>query len=267
MALKHAVTKTPGQRVFAVSDWNASHIIDGNTGEILFRGAAGAITTESNLFWDAVNKRLGIGTADPQAEIHNVGTTRLGDQATNYASFDGEGFMTRHGDARSLNAIWVDAGGLRAPGLKPATFVEHGLNGAWQFANAVAGSEESISGNMRMPQRMDRSVAPTLCVGWSSDGISPGVCRWQLEYLWRSPNENTILGAQETLTIDSTASATTNGLIVAEITGIDLPSDLDACLHYKIKRLSAHPNDTIAGTTELLGVVFNFTSNRLGGAI
>lgn len=114
---------------------------------------------------------------------------------------------------------------------------------------------------------MDRSVAPTFCVGWSSDGVSPGVCRWQLEYLWTAPDEDTTGGAQETLTIDSTASATSNGLVIAILTGIDLPSDTDACFHYKLKRLSAHANDTIAGTTELAGIVFNFISNKLGGAM
>ncbi len=30
MGIKHAVTKTPGQRVFAVADWNADHIVDSN---------------------------------------------------------------------------------------------------------------------------------------------------------------------------------------------------------------------------------------------
>lgn len=70
MAVKHATVKAPGNTLAAITDWNASHVADGNTGEILFRAAAGDISTDSDLFWDAVNKRLGIGTAIPLTPLH-----------------------------------------------------------------------------------------------------------------------------------------------------------------------------------------------------
>ena len=46
--------------------------------------------------------------------------------------------------------------------------------------------------------------------GWSADGISPGDCEWQLEYLWIDEDENTCGAAQETLTSTATASSTAN---------------------------------------------------------
>lgn len=69
MAVTHSVVKIAGQKLFAVADWNAEHTIDGNTGEILFNDG-GLILTDSNLFWDNVNKRLGIGTASPTARTN-----------------------------------------------------------------------------------------------------------------------------------------------------------------------------------------------------
>ncbi|GAH00563.1 unnamed protein product, partial [marine sediment metagenome] len=171
------------------------------------------------------------------------------------------------GTARVINALWVDAGSLKAPGLKPATMVPHGVleTPAWQFANqAQEANEEMISFNMRIPNRMDREVAPTISVGWSADGISPGNCEWQLEYLWTALGEDTGNDPQEILTAIGTAVATPDGLVVTTFTGIDLPDALDACIHGKIKRLSAGGNDTIADTTELHGVCMNWTSDKLG---
>jgi len=49
-----------------------------NAGEIIFQGAT-EITSESTLFWDAANDRLGIGTATPQASLEVNGEARLTD--------------------------------------------------------------------------------------------------------------------------------------------------------------------------------------------
>ena len=119
---------------------------------------------------------------------------------------------------------------------------------------------------MKVPVDMDRTVAPKICIGWSADGVSPGNCEWQVEYLWTSLNEDTAGAAQETLTATSTASATSNGLVVQEVNGIDVPSETDVCLHLKLTRLSAHENDTIADTVELSGLALSYTSNKLGQA-
>jgi len=76
MAITHPSVKIPGQPLAAIVDWNASHIIDGNTGEILFREAGGTIGTDANLFWDDATKRLTIGATnptDPSVIIHTSG--------------------------------------------------------------------------------------------------------------------------------------------------------------------------------------------------
>ena len=178
----------------------------------------------------------------------------------------GSGGMLSTGTARTLNALWVDAGGIKAPGAKPATEIAHGVleTPAWQFADAILANQETISFNMRIPNRMDRTVAPSITIGWSADGANPGDCEWQLEYLWTSPGEDTGAAAQETLPVTGTAAAVADGLVLTTFAGIDLPSATDVCIHCRITRLSADANDTIADTVELHGVCLNWTSNKLG---
>lgn len=193
-----------------------------------------------------------------------------GDSPTKGYRFDSTG-LTLHSGARVDNSLWIDAGGIKAPGLKPATIAAHGVleTPAWAFADVVqAANEESVSWSMRVPNRMDRSAAPTIAVGWSADAGSPGVCEWQLEYLWTAVGEDTGAGAQETLYADDTAPVTADGLVVTIFTGIDVPGATDACLHCKLRRLSAaaagSQTDTITIDVHLHGVCFGFTSNKLG---
>lgn len=206
--------------------------------------------------------------ADGYMDYRATTAHRFGD-GTNYTEIKADGEINLHGTARTSNAVWIDAGAIKAPGAKPATEIAHGTleTPAWQFANqAVAGNQETISFDMRVPNRMDRSVAPTLAIGWSANGVSPGNCKWQLEYLWTSADEDTTAAAQETLTVTTTASATSDGLKLSTFTGIDVPSATDACLHCRVTRLSADASDTIADTVELHGVCLDFTSNKLGTA-
>jgi len=195
--------------------------------------------------------KIGIGTASPGSLLTLSGTSGL----------------TMEGDSRVEKVHWIGANGIKAPGAKPATFVEDGLTGCWEFADAIEANQESISGTVKIPNDMDRSVVPKFGIGWHANGVSPGDCEWQFEYLWIAPNEDVTAAAQETLTATSTASATSDGLVVAEITGIDLPSGTDTAMFWRVTRLSAHANDTIAAVTHLRGNYFKYTANKLGEAL
>ena len=170
---------------------------------------------------------------------------------------------------------WIGANGVKSPGGKPATFVESGLTGVWQFGDeAVAGNQESISGTIKIPANMDTTVVPTFKIGWSTttiytdDATDNETAEWQLEYLWIAPNEDTTAGAQETLTKTTVLTAATpaEGLVFTIFTGINLPATADVAMFFKITRLSA-VNDTIADTLELRGMVFQYTSDKLGTAV
>jgi len=197
----------------------------------------------------------------------DAGDTRIG-TATDHALISSDGVITLVGSARVTRDLWIDAAGIKAPGAKPATEVAFGTLevSAWEFSNeAVEANQESVSWRMAIPYDMDRSVGPSLRVGWSS--ASTGNCRWQLKYRWFAEDEDLTQDGEETLTATDAASATANGLVVTDITGIDAPSGTDATIMFKLTRLSADAADTIADTVELHGVCFNYTSNKLGEAI
>lgn len=210
---------------------------------------------------DYVNINGDLGVTD---DAGIGGTTTLG-TAINYTQFV-DGTVTFYGTARHYNVVWVDAGGIKAPGSHPATAVSHGVleTPAWCFANQMlVANQETVSASIRIPERMDRSVEPTLILGWSSTTTSGNVT-WQLEYLWTSPGESTAGAAQETLTVTTAVSATAEGLVMSTFTGIDIPSATDACMHLRITRLSASASDTVADDVELHGMCFRWMSNKLG---
>jgi len=207
------------------------------------------------------------GNIDSSGTI-SAGACDFGDGGTtNYVEIKTDGEINLHGTARVIKNHWIGANGIKAPGAKPATFVEDGLTGCWEFADAIEANQESVSGTVKIPNDMDRSIVPTFGIGWHADGVSPGDCKWQFEYLWISLNEDVTAGAQETLTAVSTASATSNGLTVLEIIGINLPSDTDVAMFWKITRLSGDAEDTIADVVHLRGNYFEYTANSLGESL
>jgi len=195
---------------------------------------------------------------------------KIGDGGTtNYAEIKSDGEVNLHGTARVKQGIWVDANGIKAPGAKPATEISHGdlEIAAWQFANeGVAANQQSVSWSCRIPEPMDRTVAPTVSIGWSADGVSPGNCEWQLEYFWTGPDDDTTQAAAETLTQTTAASATANGMVLTTFTGINAPDASDICMHCRLTRLSAGANDTINDTVELHGACLQYTCDKLGEA-
>jgi len=192
-------------------------------------------------------------------------TVKAGDGGTtNYTEIKSDGEINLHGTARVKKSLWLPFEVLKAPGTKPADYIDHGISGAWSFSD---GTDDTIVFLAEVPQDMDRSVAPTLKIGWSTNTTATDeTVVWQLEYLWMASGEDTTAAAQETLTVNSNAIAQANGLIVAEITGIDVPDATDICVHCRLKRLGADGSDDLTDTAELHGVCFNYTSNKLGVA-
>lgn len=205
------------------------------------------------------------------------GGIRLGDSSagapTNYVDIKPDGEINLEGTARVTIDQWIGANGVKAPGGKPATWVLSGFKGAWEFADASAGNEQTVSGTLKIPSNMDRTVVPSFKIGWSTTTIytdnatDDETAEWQFAYLWVAPNDDTTAAAQETLTQTTVLTAATpaEGLVFTTFTGIDLPEASDVAMFFQIKRLSA-TNDTIADTLQLHGMNFTYTSDRLGTA-
>jgi len=210
--------------------------------------------------------------SDAILDIFADDCVRIGDGsaelATNYTRFASNGLQTMVGTARVLRDLWIDTAGIKAPGSKPATEVSHGNleNAAWQFSDeGVEANQETVSWRVAPPYDMDRNEEVKIRIGWSS--ASTGNVKWQLEYRWLSEDEDTTQGAEETLTAIGGASATANGLVVTDITGINAPSSNDASIIFRLTRLSADGQDTISDDVELHGVCFTYTSDKLGEAL
>ena len=196
--------------------------------------------------------------------ILDANTVVIGDDggATNYAQFADDGEFTLAGTARVIKTRWFPFNALKEPGTKPATFKEWGISGVWEFSDA---DDDTIVFNLQVPSDMDKTVAPSFDIGWSTNTtVTTETAVWQLEYLYTAPGEDTTAAAQETLTVNSNAIAQANGFITAEITGIDLPGATDACIHCRLKRLGADGADDLTDTAELHGICIKYTSDKLG---
>lgn len=205
-----------------------------------------------------------LGSATPAAKIH-AASAAIGD-GTNQMLVAADGEITLEGTARVYKNEWMDIGGFKAPGANPASEVAWGIWSAWSFADS---DEDTVVGIMRVPQDMDRSVAPELKIGYACGTAGDGskYVEWQLEYLWLSANESTQGAAQETLNTSNTAviSTTQYGLGIATITGIDVPSATDQLLMIRITRLGN--TDDIGQAVVMLGCGLKYTANALGVAL
>ena len=206
---------------------------------------------------DFANKRIRQRPGNPLGLI-------IGDYPDNYLDVNTDGEVNLYGTARVIKGRWFPFNELKAPGTKPATFKEWGISGAWEFSD---GTDDTIVFNLQVPTDMDRTVAPSFIIGWSTNTtVTTETAVWQLEYLYTAAGEDTTAAAQETLPISSNAIAQANGLIEVEITGMDLPGATDACIHCRLKRLGADGADDLTDTAELHGVCIKYTSNKLGTA-
>lgn len=158
----------------------------------------------------------------------------------------------------------IPADAIRAPGLKPASFISHGISGAWEFDDAALANEETISGAIILADDMDKTVAPTFIICWSSTTTSKD-CYWQLEYLYLSDDESTTAATQETKLLAATSSAVAEGHTHAEFI-LQIPAALDSCIQYRIKRRSASAEDTIADTVELHSISLDYTADIIGAS-
>ena len=151
--------------------------------------------------------------------------------------------------------LWIPVQAIKAPLIKPATYVDHGISGAWEFSD---NTDDTIVSDMRIPYRMNRNIAPTFNIGWDAGGISAGNSKWQIEYLWRALNEDTTALAQAIeIVVTSSSAVASNGMVMSTI-NMQKPDEDDVCLHLRVKRLGADTADTIVGVTYLKGICMRF---------
>jgi hypothetical protein len=282
----------------AIGNWAGYSLTNGDSDVFIGQYAGYNQTTNDNLLiidnqdrGSAANEITnaliyGVFNATPASQSLRINGELLGDDGAKLGDVDANyvqvapvtGQLTLVANARVVDDVWVDAGALRAPGAKPASRISHGVleTPAWQFGDELVANRESISASMKLKNSMDRSVGPTLCVGWSTttiytnDSTDNETIEWQVAYLYTQEGESTAAAAEDTKTVSYTLTAATaaEGLVSTSFATLDAPHASDVCLHLKLTRLSngAGPagTDTISDDVELHGIVLLCTTNKLG---
>jgi hypothetical protein len=79
---------------------DSTPIVGGTNGYLLFQGS-GKIEQNSNLYWDNINNRLGIGTTGPTFNLDVSGKTRISGEGSTYSlevTSSGNSFITVYGN-------------------------------------------------------------------------------------------------------------------------------------------------------------------------
>lgn len=163
--------------------------------------------------------------------------------------------------ARRKKDIWLNIGAFKAPDVKPATEVDYGIGQAWEFTD---GTDDTIESRVKLPADMDKSVGITILICWSTITANAGNCRWQVEYLYRQEDEAMNAAADATLTGNFAASSVAHGLVVSETGTTAVPNTNDVCTTLRIKRRADEAADTLGEDNYLLGVCFQYVSNKRG---
>lgn len=214
----------------------------------------------SKLTFDNSSNYFGVNTTDPTCSLDVYGTSRFGALPDNYTEMDDNGFMTFYGAARFKRIFQMSIGAMKGVGTNPATSGSLGLDSCLIFANNLT---ENAGLVLALPLDMYRSTYPKIRLGWSSPETSGNV-KWQIQYLYRSENEDTnSTTPDETLTATTAVSSTANGYKYSEFT-LKNPSSTDRICQIRISRLGADAADTCSGAANLLGMVFEYTCDKLG---
>ena len=166
------------------------------------------------------------------------------------------------GAGRVTKNSWLPASSARAPGVKPATYVDHGISGAWQFAD---GQEEYIHTNLMIPDDMDLSEDCAICIGWSSTTTSQD-CDWEIAYLITALDGDTSAAADATEQSYEESSSVAEGLIrsgFCVIAGGTIGAT-DVCLHIQIMRDGNDGSDNLGAAAEVHGIVLSYVANKIG---
>ena len=166
------------------------------------------------------------------------------------------------GAAKVTKYAWMPASAARAPGIKPATYADHGIAGAWTFAD---GAEEIIHANLMVPDDMDLSAASTICLGWSSTTTSQD-CDWEIAYLITAVDGDTSAVAAATEQSYEESSSVAEGMVKSEfcvIAGGTIVAG-DVCLHVQIMRDGNDGSDNLGAAAEVHGIMLKYVANKLG---
>ena len=161
-------------------------------------------------------------------------------------------------NAQVRQRVKLNPGSLKEPPSQGAKYVSHGINGAWEFSS---GADDTIGAVFEQPTNIENAIEVRIM--WSSSETT-GDCLWQLEYLYVSEGEDSTASAEDTLQKTQTTSGTANVIQQTNFSGVNNPSDNDIYMSFRLRRLGTDGSDTISGSVELIGITYEYVSDRLG---
>lgn len=221
-----------------------------------------AHTEISELFWDDVNKRVGIGTSSPDTKLQVVGDSKFGDDNTNYLALANDGEVILHGTARITDHFNISAGALKPGSSSPTA----GFSGNFPHLSFSNVSNQEAHFQMIIPHKWDDTEDIEICLVWYYAGAQDnGTVKWDFSYTSVKAGEDPT-AAGTTITETTAGNHTTGQVIRTCFTTKVLASNLETedDLGFKITRDQA--NDTLGTPAILLSVHIHYIKNKLGEA-
>ena len=198
---------------------------------------------------------VGIGTITPDAKLQVVGTVKIGDDNTNYASFAADGELTLVGTARIERHLWVGAEVVKPQGATPGTA---GIIPYLSFAN---NQDNGAYYSIHVPHRRANGTGVKVAILWYyTGGDDANACEWNLTYIAVAEGEDPT-GAGTALTEIPTIinSELTIGKTEFTIPGGALTNNDTIGLY-----LWRDGSDDLGKAARAIGAHITFTMDKLG---
>lgn len=207
---------------------------------------------------------VGINTDTPDTKLQVVGTTKLGDDNTNFASFAGDGELTLTGTARVKKHIHLPVNSFTLGSTAPTAAVI-GHFAVFQFSNVT--TQTAVS-TFHIPNDWDTTTDMTIHIHWAPVDANAGDVVWDIDYKSvKSENDEIITGTQRSLTVtDSTQTRQDELLKTTELTIPAGDLQVNDALGICISRDTDDENDTYGSAASLVLIEIEYTANSLGEA-
>ncbi len=234
-----------------------------NNGSIPFADTGFLIENYTKFFWDAVNKRLGIGTNAPTESLDVKGTTRFGDQTTNYSGFSSTGVLTQKGTARTKHHLTIKAENTKLGPTSP-TVANIGNFSVLQFTGV--GAAQSILTTFHTPEDWAVGTDFSVHVHWAPVNANAGNVFWEMSWKAVASNSNEVLSGAGTGTgvVDATELLQDELLESDDMTISGASISAEDIIGITLSRDPSDPLDTYASAASFVFLEIEYTSDKLG---